>query len=53
VEQSTSWEANRFSVSQEIPRAQWNPKVHNRFYKGPPYLPILNHAPIPLPDDSS
>jgi hypothetical protein len=28
MEQSPSWEANRFSVSQEIPRILWNPKVH-------------------------
>jgi hypothetical protein len=27
-EQSPSWEANRFSASQEIPRILYNPKVH-------------------------
>jgi len=27
MEQSPSWEANRFSASQEIPRILWNPKV--------------------------
>jgi len=28
--QSSSWEANWFAASQEIPRILWNPKVYYR-----------------------
>jgi hypothetical protein len=49
--QSSFWEANRFSASQEIPRIFGNLKVHYDFHKGPPSVPILSqldpvHTPI-------
>jgi hypothetical protein len=37
MEQSPSWEANRFSASQEIPRI-WNPKFRYSIHKYPPQL---------------
>ena len=40
VEQSPSWEAKRFSASQEIPRSLWNPNVHFHIQKCPPTVPI-------------
>ena len=33
--QSTSWEANWFAASQEIPRISRNPNVHYRTHKRP------------------
>ena len=43
MQQGPSWEANRFSASQEIPHIFWNPKVHYRIHKSLPPISILLH----------
>ena len=49
MEQS-SWEANRFSASQEISRILWNPKVHYRSHKCRTPVPIRSQLnPIHTP----
>jgi len=47
MEQSPTWEANRFSASQEIPRFLCNPKVRFRIHKFPPPATILSIGPGP------
>ena len=54
MEQSPSWEANRFSASKEIPPILWNPKVRYRIHKCPPPITILNQLdPVHNPHPTS
>ena len=48
--QSSSWEANWFAASQEIPRISRNPKVHYHTHKRPPPVSILGQPnPVHIP----
>ena len=50
MEQSSSWEANWLSASQEIPRILWNPMVHYHNCKCLPPVPILSQInPVHVP----
>jgi hypothetical protein len=44
MEQSPSWEANRFAASQEIPRVLLNPKVHYSTHNCLPPVPIQSQS---------
>jgi hypothetical protein len=56
MEQSPSWEANRFASSKEIRRILWNPNFHYRLYNCSPLrncLPAYNRCCYGTPEENS